>query len=73
MYGAREKQDVVGITDAEVLEAIVKNQPSTRALLDREDALRILKTEVKPGDVVIVMSAGTFNKLAYELTDFLSN
>lgn len=69
MYGAREHQDSVGIRDEEVLEAVRKNQPITRLVKDRAEALEILKAELKPGDVVIVMSAGTFNKLAYELAE----
>lgn len=69
MYGAREHQDTVGIVDADVLEAIQKHSPHTRLVKDRHTALEILKAEVQPGDVIIVMSAGTFNKLAYEYAE----
>lgn len=72
MYGARERQDVVGIKDEEVLAAIKEHQLNTRLVKDRAEALSILQSEVKEGDVVLVMSAGTFNKLAYELRDALN-
>lgn len=72
MYGAREHRDSVGITDEEVLAAVQKFQPNARLVADQVGALAILKTETKPGDVVVVMSAGTFNKVAYELQEVKS-
>ncbi len=69
MYAAREKGAHVDITDNEVLKAIQVNQPSTRLVLDKEDAFNILRKEAKAGDVVVVMAVGSFNRLAHELAE----
>lgn len=42
-----------------------------RLVHSKQEALYILKSELKPGDVVIVMAVGSFNRLAYELKDVL--
>jgi UDP-N-acetylmuramate-alanine ligase len=38
---------------------------------DLTEALQLLDTEIEPGDVVVIMSVGSFNRLAYELKDLL--
>jgi UDP-N-acetylmuramate-alanine ligase len=67
MYGAREHANAAGITNEEVLAAIQAYQPQTQLVQDKAMALATLKKEAKPGDVVIVMAVGSFNRLAYEL------
>jgi UDP-N-acetylmuramate--alanine ligase len=43
----------------------------TRLVKDKQEALNIIKSEGKPGDVVVVMAVGNFNRLAYELKDLI--
>jgi UDP-N-acetylmuramate: L-alanyl-gamma-D-glutamyl-meso-diaminopimelate ligase len=69
MYGAREHANNVGITDTEVFTAIQKNQPHTRQVANKQEAFEALKKELRPGDVVVVMAVGSFNHLAYELSE----
>jgi UDP-N-acetylmuramate-alanine ligase len=38
----------------------------------KAEALAILEKELAPGDVVIVMAVGSFNRLAYELAEWLT-
>lgn len=73
MYGAREHANTAGITDAEVLTAITKHQPHVRLIQNKAEGLSVLRTEVKPGDVVVVMAVGSFNRLGYELAEKFSN
>jgi UDP-N-acetylmuramate-alanine ligase len=73
MYAAREKGSNPGITDDEVLTSIKAHQPNIRLVKDKQDAFDILKAEAKPGDVIVVMAVGSFNHLAYELAEWLSN
>jgi UDP-N-acetylmuramate--L-alanine ligase len=42
-----------------------------RLVHNKQDALNILKSETRPGDVIIVMAVGSFNRLAYELKEML--
>ncbi|MCL5667235.1 MAG: Mur ligase family protein [Patescibacteria group bacterium] len=42
-----------------------------RLVHDKREALDILKKEAKPGDVIVVMAVGSFNRLAYELKEAL--
>lgn len=72
MYAAREKGTNLGINDTEVLAAIQAHQPHTRLVADKTETLDILKKELRPGDVVVVMAVGSFNRLAYELSEWLS-
>lgn len=73
MYAARESGTRPGITDDEVLRRIQEHQPHTRLVHNAPEALEVLKTEVKPGDVVIVMAVGSFNRLAYDYADWVTN
>lgn len=73
IYPARESVKNAGISSNEVVEAInsAKNKPKTPALLvkDKQAALKILQTELRPNDVVVVMAVGNFNRLTYELME----
>lgn len=71
IYGARERQNSVGITDDEVFEAVSQHYTHIRPVATKADALAILEKELAPGDVVIVMAVGSFNRLAYELAEWL--
>jgi len=44
---------------------------NVRLVSSKQQALSILKKEAKPGDVIIVMAVGSFNRLAYELKENL--
>ncbi|MCL5774688.1 MAG: UDP-N-acetylmuramate--L-alanine ligase [Patescibacteria group bacterium] len=71
IYPARESIKNANITSAEVISAIRSASPKvgeqTRLVRDKQEALRILKGELTPEDVVVVMAVGNFNRLAYEL------
>lgn len=69
MYGAREHANTIGITDADVIEAIAKHQPHVRLIHSKAEGLQVLEAEVRPGDVVVVMAVGSFNRLGYELVE----
>lgn len=71
IYGAREQQNNAGITDDEVLSAVAAHYTHIRPVATKQEALEILEQELVPGDVVIVMAVGSFNRLAYELADWL--
>jgi UDP-N-acetylmuramate--L-alanine ligase len=71
IYPAREKVSEATIKSQEAVNAVKANQPSTRLVADKAEALKILKADLKPGDVVIVMAVGSFNRLAYELKEIL--
>lgn len=72
IYGAREQQNNAGITDDEVLSAVAAHYTHIRPVATKQEALEILEQELVPGDVVIVMAVGSFNRLAYELAAWLS-
>ncbi len=67
IYPAREKKTEHSITGEQVVEEIGKHHEHVRLVADKEAALGLLKAELKPGDVVIVMAVGNFNLLAQEL------
>ena len=71
IYPARESIKNATITSQEAVDAVKAEQPNTRLVANKQQALDILKTELKPGDVVIVMAVGGFNRLAYELKEIL--
>lgn len=73
IYGAREHQNNVGITDDEVLRAVSEHYTRVRPVTTKAEALALLEKELAPGDVVIVMAVGSFNRLAYELAEWLKN
>jgi UDP-N-acetylmuramate: L-alanyl-gamma-D-glutamyl-meso-diaminopimelate ligase len=71
IYSAREKSKNHSVTSEQVLEQVSLHSPSTRLVKDLTEALQLLDTEIEPGDVVVIMSVGSFNRLAYELKDLL--
>ncbi len=77
IYPAREKVADANITSAQVIDAIINQQSAiskqqtVRRVKDQQEALQILKKELKPGDVVIIMAVGNFNRLGYELISIL--
>ncbi len=77
IYPAREKASEATITSDEVVKEIQTHNPkfqihnSLRKVSNKDEALQILKTELNPHDVVIVMAVGSFNRLAYELKEIL--
>lgn len=74
IYPAREKVSQATITSQDVVDAVRRGRarPASefgdpiRFVRNESEALSILKKEVKPGDVVIVMAVGDFNRLAYD-------
>lgn len=71
IYPAREKKSASSITSEKVVEAVKENQPKARLVHTKQEALDIIKSEAKAGDVVIIMAVGEFNRLAYELKEVL--
>jgi UDP-N-acetylmuramate--alanine ligase len=69
IYPAREKASAATITSQEVIDKI--NNKKVRLVHNKQEALDILKSELKPGDVVVVMAVGDFNRLGYELKQIL--
>jgi len=75
IYPAREKASEATIKSQDVVDAVkseIRNsQSKIRLVHNKQQALDILKSELKPSDVVIVMAVGNFNRLAYELKETL--
>jgi UDP-N-acetylmuramate--L-alanine ligase len=77
IYPARESAKDASITSEEVVQAVkgqlsnVKGTTNVRLVHNKQQALSILKSELKPGDVVVIMAVGSFNRLAYELKKVL--
>ncbi len=75
IYPAREKAAEASISSADVIDAIKKSsskiKDQIRLVKDEPAALEILKKEAKPGDVVVVMAVGAFNRLAYNLAEII--
>lgn len=64
IYPAREKKTELSITGEAVVKEISKKHHNVRLVETKEQALGILKAELKPKDVVIIMAVGNFNLLA---------
>jgi UDP-N-acetylmuramate--alanine ligase len=77
IYPAREKVVDANISSKEVIDAIINqqsansNQQTVRGVKNKQEALEILKKELVSGDVVVVMAVGNFNRLSYELIEFI--
>ncbi len=71
VYPAREQKLPSSITGHDVVAKILAANPGAdvRYVADREDALSQIKTELKPGDVVVVMAVGSFNTLVNDLKE----
>jgi UDP-N-acetylmuramate--L-alanine ligase len=67
IYPAREQRTAQTITGQEVVAEIQKRHNSVRLVGNKTEAQEILKSEVRPDDVVVVMAVGDFNLLAHEL------
>lgn len=67
IYPAREKKTEQSITGSAVVSEIAKYHQDVRLVADRNDAISVLKSELQPQDVVIVMAVGDFNLLAKEI------
>jgi UDP-N-acetylmuramate--L-alanine ligase len=78
IYPARESIKDATVSSTDVVKAILAHQnmetirsKKIRLVKNKSDAMNIIKSEVKAGDVVVVMAVGSFYKLAYELKEVL--
>ncbi len=71
IYPARESAKDATISSEDVVQAIGLHKSNIRLVHNKQEALDILKSEAKPGDIIIVMAVGSFNRLAYELKERL--
>lgn len=71
IYPAREKVIEGNIISQDVVQALGLHHKHIRLVHSKDEASNIIKKEAKPGDVIIVMAVGSFNRLAYELKDVL--
>ena len=71
IYPARESAKDSTINSQDVVQAIGLHNKNVRLVHNKQQALDILKKEAKPGDVIIIMAVGSFNRLAYELKEIL--
>ena len=69
IYPAREKASEATIKSEAVVKAIDLPEDRKRLVKTKQEALNILKQEVRSGDVVVVMAVGNFNRLGYELME----
>ncbi len=69
IYPAREKASDAGITSEQVLAEVQKQHPHVRLMANKQEAIATLNAETKPGDVVVVMAVGNFNRLAYDMVE----
>jgi UDP-N-acetylmuramate: L-alanyl-gamma-D-glutamyl-meso-diaminopimelate ligase len=69
VYPAREQKLPSSITGSEVVEKIAEHQPNVEYVKDKSDALEKFRSQVKKGDVIVVMAVGSFNTLVYDLKE----
>lgn len=69
IYPAREKKTDSSITGQQVVTEISKNHKDVQLVADKQSALDILKDELEPSDIAIIMAVGSFNSLAHDLVD----
>lgn len=67
IYPAREQKTKHSISGDQVVAEIAKHHEHVRLVTDKQEALSILKTELQPQNIVIVMAVGDFNLLAHDL------
>lgn len=78
IYPAREKAKDHNISTDDLIKQIQSRNSkfeihnSIWKAGNKAEALKILKENVKSGDIVIVMAVGDFNRLAYDLADLLN-
>lgn len=75
IYPARESLKDATISAEEVVAAVKEKldglRQTVRLVKNKQQAIDILKSELSPDDVLVVMAVGNFNRLVYELkTDF---
>ncbi|MGC9082486.1 MAG: UDP-N-acetylmuramate--L-alanine ligase [Anaerolineae bacterium] len=68
IYAARES-DTLGVRSADVVARM--RHPDARAVGSREEAVALLGTEVRPGDVVLTLGAGDGDKVGEWLLEVL--
>jgi UDP-N-acetylmuramate--L-alanine ligase len=73
IYSARERISDASITGTQVVEETSKHHKDVRLVKDKAEALQVLQKELTVGDVVIVMSVGSFNTLAPKILESLDN
>lgn len=71
IYPARESVKTASISSQEVIDAVRKQHKHARLTHEKNDTLTLLKQEAKPGDLIVVMAVGNFNRLGYELLEAL--
>ena len=71
VYPAREQRLPSSISGAELVEAIKPNQPNTRLVATKAEALNEYMKISKPGDVIVIMAVGSFNLLANDIKEVI--
>ncbi|MDE2311603.1 MAG: UDP-N-acetylmuramate--L-alanine ligase [Patescibacteria group bacterium] len=71
IYPARESAKDANISSQQVISAIKPYAKSVTLVPNKAEAVTLLKKALKPGDVVVIMAVGSFNRLAYELKDVI--
>lgn len=66
IYAARET-DTLGVSSKDIEELIKKTNPNCIYLESYEKIINYIKENVKKGDIIITIGAGTVNKVGYEL------
>lgn len=69
IYSARERASQATISGEKVVAEINNHHNSVQFVKDKDAALNIIQSQVKPGDVIIVMSVGSFNTLAAKILE----
>lgn len=67
IYPAREQKTETNINGRGVVAELAKTHSSVRLVADKVAAKQILKAELQPNDVVVIMAVGDFNTLGKEL------
>jgi UDP-N-acetylmuramate--alanine ligase len=70
IYAARE-HDTLGISSADIVARMIGRQRDVRLIESLDEAAAYLLSNVKPGDVVITLSAGDGNRVGEKLLDEL--
>lgn len=71
IYGAQDPAKETHVTNESLLAAVKHNHMHARSVSGRDEVVSILKAEVKKGDVIVVMSVGSFNTVAWEIKNTL--
>jgi UDP-N-acetylmuramate: L-alanyl-gamma-D-glutamyl-meso-diaminopimelate ligase len=71
IVGAREDRMAFSVTRQDLVDVVSQSHPSVHNTPTRDDAKRFLLSHLRPGDVVIIMAVGSFQKLAQDILDGL--